>query len=181
MAERGAGRPVNEPVSRRVRRLLHAPPLALLIGLGLAPFFILFPRLPGGPEVGPAHDPTSQPFAFWAGAALLGGLVGTLNGAARPLYRAAALIFGASLLSVPALRLALMSGLPFPHRLAVWLGLDGEFAMEADLYEIWLLSWLVCLGLIVVVWRGLVRIIPVRLAEAAGHTETTSTVPNPCP
>lgn len=154
---------MNEPVSRRARRLLHAPPLALLIGLGLAPLVVLFPRLPGEPEAGPAHDPTLQPFAFWIGAALLGGLAGTLDGAARPLYRAAALIFGASLLSVPALRLALMSGLPFPHRLAVWLGLDGEFAMEADLYEIWLLSWLVCLGLIVMVWHGLMRIIPVHV------------------
>ncbi|MEH3147712.1 MAG: hypothetical protein PGN34_20745 [Methylobacterium frigidaeris] len=142
------------PVRRRVRRLLHAPPLALLLGLGLAPLFILSPRLPGGS----GHDPTLAPVALWLGTALLGGLAGTVEGAARPLYRAGALILAASLLSIPAMRLVLRASLPFPHGLATWLGLDGEFAMEADLYEIWLLAWLACLGLVALAWKGVARL-----------------------
>lgn len=159
---------MNDHARRRVMRLRHAPLLALLVGLGIAPLFILFPRMPGGSALDPSHDPTPKPVVFWLGTALVGGLAGALDGAARPLYRAAAVLLGASLLSIPAMRLALMSGLPFPHGLATGLGLDGEYAMEADLYEIWLVAWLACLGLIVLAWHRLVRVLRRRRAGAAG-------------
>ncbi|TXM63732.1 hypothetical protein [Methylobacterium sp. WL120] len=150
-AERGAD--ADESVRRRVARLLHVPPLALLFALGLAPLFLLFPLLPGGAEA----DAARRPVALWLGAALLAGFAGTVAGAARPLYRAAAHILVASLLSIPAMRLALGSGVPVPHGLAAWLGLDGESAMDADLYEIWLLAWLAAFGLVAAVRHGLAR------------------------
>jgi hypothetical protein len=168
---------VDDHVHRRVMRLLHAPSVALLLGIGLAPLFILFPRLPGGSAFDPSHDPTLKPVALWLGTALIGGLAGALDGAARPLYLAAALILGASLLSIPAMRLALLSGLPFPHGLATWLGLDGEYAMEADLYEIWLVAWLACLGLIVLVRYRFVQVLRQRQARAAGGAITAPTGP----
>jgi len=135
-------------------RLVHALPIALMLALGLAPLFILFPAPPGGPE----HDPTLRPTALWLGTALCGGLAGTVAGGARPIYRTAALILAASLLSIPAMRLALWSGFAFPHGLAARLGLDGESAMDADLYEIWLLAWFACLCLIVLCLRALRRL-----------------------
>lgn len=144
---------LDDSVRRRIRRLWHVPPLALLIGLGLTPLFVLFPRLPGGSK----HDPALPLVALWLGTALLGGLAGTVDGAARPLYRSAAVVLAASLLSIPVMRFTLRSGLPFPHTLGTLLGLDGEHSMDAELYEIWLASWLVCLGLVLLVWHGLAR------------------------
>lgn len=172
-----AGDAADDAVRRRVMRLLHVPPLALLLGLGLAPLFILFPRLASGP----AHDPTVQPVALWLGTALLGGLAGAVAGAARPLYRAGGILLAAALLSIPAMRLALLSGLPVPHGLAAWLGLDGESAMEAALYEIWLVAWLASLGLIVLARHGLLRVLRARRAEAAGGATTAPTGPRSRP
>ncbi|MEE7465475.1 hypothetical protein MFUR16E_32040 [Methylobacterium fujisawaense] len=151
-------------------RLVHAAPLAMLLALGLAPLFILFPALPGGPE----HDPNVRLMALWLGAALLGGLAGTLAGAARPMYRTAALILATSLLSIPAMRLALWSGLPVSHGLATRLGLDGESAMNADLYEIWLLAWLTCLCLIVLGWRAVARLPGAGIAATQSRTPGSS-------
>ncbi len=151
-------------------RLVHAPPLALLLALGLAPLFILFPALPGGPE----HAPNVRPMALWLGTALLGGLAGTVADAARPMYRTAALILATSLLSIPAMRLALWSGFSLPHGLAARLRLDGESAIDADLYEIWLLAWLTCLCLSVLSLRALGRL------RAVTAATTTSTAPRSC-
>ena len=143
----------GDPIRARVLRLLHAPILALLFALGLAPVVLLLPLLPAEPGT----DPTLRPVELWIGTALIGGLAGTIEGGARPLYRVAGLVLAAGLLSVPVLRVLLWSDLPVPHGLAGWIGLDGEGALDADLYEVWLMAWLVCLGLALLGWHLLGR------------------------
>ncbi|KQP07972.1 hypothetical protein ASF28_12830 [Methylobacterium sp. Leaf99] len=164
-AERGSDD--GDPVRRRVLRLLHVPLLGLLLALGLAPVFLLFPLLPAEPGTDPTlrpvelwlgtalvggllfpllpaepgTDPTLRPVELWLGTALVGGLVGTVEGAARPLYRAAGFVLAVGLLSIPVLRVFLWTDLPVPHGLARWLGLNGEAALDAHLYEIWLSAW----------------------------------------
>ncbi|WP_264051011.1 hypothetical protein [Methylobacterium flocculans] len=151
-AERGPD--AGDPVRRCVLRLLHVPLLGLLLALGLAPVFLLFPLL----FAEPGTDPTLRPVELWLGTALVGGLVGTVEGAARPLYRAAGLVLAVGLLSIPV-----------PHGLARWLGLDGEAALDAHPYEIWLAAWFSAWVLAwVLAWLGLVllgRHLPARRAR----------------
>mgnify|MGYP001807887221 CR=1 FL=1 len=162
-AERGPD--AGDPVRRRVLRLLHVPLLGLLLALGLAPVFLLFPLLPAEPGT----DPTLRPVELWLGTALVGGLVGTVEGAARPLYRAAGLVLAVGLLSIPVLRVFLWTDLPVPHGLARWLGLDGEAALDAHLYEIWLAAWFSAWVLAwVLAWLGIAllgRHLPARRAR----------------
>jgi hypothetical protein len=138
---------------RRLVRLLHVSALTLLLSLGLGPFFILFPLLPGDP----GHDSTVLPVAVWLGMAFLGGLAGAVDGVARPLYRVAGFVLAATLLSPIATRAALRFELPFPLGLATLLELDGESAMDAALYEVWFAAWLACLGALLLCGQLLAR------------------------
>jgi hypothetical protein len=159
----------DDPARRRVMRLLRAPPLALLLGLGLGPFFLLFPALPAGPE----QDSGLLPVALWLGAALLGGLAGALEGAGRPLYRAGCLILAATLLSPLALRLVILTDPGIPQDLATLLGLDGESAMDAALYEIWLAAWMACLAAILPCRLLLTRYRSARRDRPAGASRSS--------
>lgn len=144
-------------VRARVMRLLHTPPLALLLGLGLAPFFILFPDLPA-PELGRS----TKALELWIGVAVICGLAGAVDGVARPLYRIGGVILAASLLSLFAMCLLLQAGVPFPHVLSGLLGLDGEASMDAALYEVWIMGWLTSLAAVLLGLHALRR--PRRIA-----------------
>lgn len=142
--------------SRYPAKVLHASALTLLLLVGLAPFFMLFPLLPD--VAGP--DPTLPPACFWLATAVTGGTIGGFGGARwrQRLYRAAWVVLAASLLSTLVCRLLPTIELPLPHGLAVLLRLDGEGAQDATLYEAWLLAWLACFAAVLVCRHRLTRV-----------------------